>query len=270
MKINMRTAFSRPLRAAVILFSVAVLAVIYFATGTGQNAQSKRPDVPRELRGEFARPDLVTEMLRDPATELFRLPVNGPADRERIADKGTIVADYGSFVITAAKGEAGLAGEGKQRIETTIHLPGRSFEPLAKREGFAIEPGAEGNGDKGYFLVQFGATPSDDWLESIREVGLEVVQYVPHQAFLVYGEHSAAVKAAGHSRVRWAGRYMPEHRLDNFARSFAAAEAETAIFDIAVFSRSDLRASAWEFRSKVGGRIVAESELANNFFNVLR
>ncbi len=266
----MITISRRPLRVVALLLCITALFTTYFLFETEQNAQTKPAEPRRELRAEFAKADVVTETIRKASAELVRVPVAGPGDRQRIAERGTIIADYGSFVIAAEKERNGLSGEGSQRIETTLHLPGRTFEPLATREDFAVEPGAESEGGKGYFLVQFGATASDDWLESIREVGLEVVQYVPHQAFLVYGEHSAAVKAAGHSRVRWVGRYLPEHRLDGFARSFAAGESEMAVYDIAVFSRSDLRASSWEFRSKVGGRIIAESELANNFFNVLR
>ena len=236
----MNKLYRRPLRAAAFLLGVAALVAVYFVSETVQKAQSKEPEAPRDLRAEFAKPDAVTDLIRNASAELVRVPVSAPSDRERLSERGKIIADYGSFVIAASNERNGLAGEGSQRIETTLHLPGRTFEPLAKREELAIEPGNEAESGKGYFVVQFGATASDEWLDSIREVGLEVVQYVPHQAFLVYGDHSAAVKAAGHSRVRWVGRYLPEHRLDSFVRSFAAAESDTAGFDIAVFSRSDL------------------------------
>jgi hypothetical protein len=110
---------------------------------------------------------------------------------------------------------------------------------------------------------------------------------LPDQAFFVYGDRSSIAKAAGHSRVRWAGRFAPEHKIPEVLRDqLAAAEnktavrgvvseiektsGEAAIFDVAVFSRANLRNAAAEVQSISGGQVKSITRLPNNFFNVIR
>ncbi len=101
------------------------------------------------------------------------------------------------------------------QLKTTINLPGKFFEPLqnpptetVKADGTAINFGG-----KYYYIIQLGAPKKDEWLDSLRAAGVEILQYVPHQEFFVYGSGEAIHKAAGHSRVRWVGRFMAEDKL---------------------------------------------------------
>ena len=61
--------------------------------------------------------------------------------------------------------------------------------------------------------MQLGGTATDEWLDSIRDAGVEVLQYVPHQAFFVYGDGDAIGKVSRHSRVRWVGEYVASQKL---------------------------------------------------------
>ena len=115
--------------------------------------------------------------------------------------------------------------------------------------------------------MQLGGFATDEWLDSIRDAGVEVLQYVPQNAFFVYGAGEAVAKVAGHSRVRWVGEFRAEHKLSTDVKDFASkAAGGTAMFDVAVFSRADLDSVA----TAVGGRLISKSKLPNNFFNVLR
>ena len=137
------------------------------------------------------------------------------------------------------------------KVETSINLPGSSFDPLKTPSAgtFSAEAAPVG---KGYYIVQFGVTATDELLDTLRGGGVTVVQYIPHQAFVVYGDGDAIGKAAAHSRVRWVGRYLPEYKPSKILRAqlsaagsgrlpkkgisgFEKTAENTAIFDVAVF-----------------------------------
>ncbi|HEX8249085.1 MAG TPA: S8 family serine peptidase, partial [Pyrinomonadaceae bacterium] len=126
-------------------------------------------------------------------------------------------------------------------------------------------------GGKDYYIVQFAAATKDEWLESLREIGAEIVQYVPHQAFFVYADGATASRITTHSRVRWVGRYAADDKLSPELKRFTdGVRGDTAMFDIAVFSRADLEEVAGKISNSFSGRILNTVKLPNNYFNVLR
>src|SRR6187551_2965508 len=84
---------------------------------------------------------------RDPNLVLTRVPVRRDADRETARSLGTVVADYGSFVVVAARPEtieaAGRQNRDVATIDTIISLRGFQFEPLGDDPAsrFAAEGG---------------------------------------------------------------------------------------------------------------------------------
>ena len=265
----MERHFSRRRLAAILVAIVAVVAV-YLGLADLPNRAQERPGKSAHTPFEnFSQPDRVTNAIRDRSKEIVRVVLRSITDRENVSRYGDVVSDFGSSVILAKDKKLDLARIGleAQRIETTVNLPGKKFEPIESAPEETVKPGEEARGGRGYYIVQFGSLVTDDWLDSIRDAGVEIVQYVPHQAFFVYGEGSAIARIAGHSRVRWVGGYTGDQKISPHATEFSDASASgTATFDIAVFSRGDLRQVA----GLIGGRVLAESKLPNNFFNVLR
>ena len=113
------------------------------------------------------------------------------------------------------------------------------------------------------------------------------IQYVPHQAFLVYGNSDAIALAANYSRVRWVGRYLADEKVPPVLVEQIRATAENrvpragisdltisndgrAVFDIAVFSRADVDAVASQICSQFSGTDPQIVRLPNNFFNLVR
>lgn len=196
--------------------------------------------------------------------------------RPGLCDGSLLISLFAGVVILAvcivlAEEKLAQAVKPMPAIETTINLPGATFDPIEKKPAETIVPGKKNTFGKGYYLVQLDATATDDLVKSLRDVGLEIIQYVPHNAYFVFGDGDAIVKAAGHSRVRWVGRYTPEQKLSPHVLEFARnTKGKTAMFDIAVFGRADLDKVADEFLKRVGGRIIAKTRLSGNFFNVLR
>lgn len=270
------------------LSALAAVATLLFTDGSPQRAQ----DAPNERRaGTFEKykiRDAVTADIRDVRKEVVRVEISSIQDRAKAGRLGRTVADHGSFLFVSRSRSAATEPSGLkvERLDTTLNLPGERFDPLGEQrpETVADEPGGAKN-QTGYFIVQFGAVAGGDWIESLTDAGVDVLQYVPHNAFLVYGSPSAIESVAGHSRVRWVGKFEAKHKLPAVLREQIAADRanaepkgasrleksnETAVFDVAVFSRADLAAVASEIAVVSGGKIKNTSRLPNNFFNVVR
>ena len=271
-----------------VLAAVACLAAaIFFGLNSPvQQAQEKEP-APESIFGRFIVNDHVTSAIRDRSRSLVRIPAATAEEKAATARLGTIVQDYGSFVIVSKRKGANTAGLSVQSLETTINLAEHTFEPLASERPETVKPGSEGKNGAGYYIVQFGASVTGEWLQSIGDAGAEILQYVPHQAFFVYADGDAIARIAGHSRVRWVGAFLPEQKLSavlmdqlSASRSNKAPKSsvspiektgeDKAIFDVAVFGRADIDEVAGRIANTVGGNVQNVIKLPNNFFNVVR
>lgn len=71
--------------------------------------------------------------------------------------------------------------------------------------------------DRGLYLLQFAGPVQDAWLDTLRETGVELVSYIPSNAYVVRAEIPAAALLAGmrsrHSFVQYIGDYEPAYRL---------------------------------------------------------
>ena len=276
---------------AVLATAFAICAVYVFSGSEPQMAQQRSAEPRRgELYAKFSRPDSLTADIRNRSRELARVEITSPGDRAKVERSAKIVEDFGSFVVVSKSKNVDLASAGLQskKLDGDVHMPAGKFEPLTQLQSVTVKPEAPENlNGYDYYVVQFGGIATDEWLDSLRDAGVEVLQYLPDQAFLVYGDRSSVAKAAGHSRVRWAGRYAPEHKLPTVLKEQLSAartqtptagrvseiektSADSAIFDVAVFARADVDNAASEIQQVTGGRIKNISRLPNNYFNVVR
>ncbi len=275
------------LRSALVVLVVSILFL-----GLGLVQRAKLQGGRSKAFDSYAKSDAATQAVRDQSKTIFRIPAQSEGEREAARKMSTLVEDYGSFVVIAAeKGkDFSRSGVESQPLETTVNLPGKSFEPVQDSPAETVRPGGTASGktnDKDYYIVQFAAPVRDEWLDSLRSVGAEVLQYVPHQSFFVYADSGTMQKIANHSRVRWAGRYLPESKIEPQLREQIAAQLRggptrgkmqpletsargTAVFDVAVFARANVDEAQAEFNSLSVGTVKNVIKLPNNFFNVLR
>ncbi len=264
-------------RSLAVFLIFSFLFVLLGVNPTEQKAQEQKQEKGKIFQ-KFAKSDAITGEIRNKSKEFVSVNIKNFADRANVEKFGKIIEDYGSFVVLAKDAKTKIAESAleAQPLETTINLPNGKFEPLKERVAESVAAVSEQSlTKKGYYIVQFGGIAKDEWLDSLRDVGAEVVQYIPHQAFIVYGDGSQINKINGHSRVRWVGKYEAKHKVSPELNKFKAAaeanaESETAMFDIAVFNRADLDEESREFSNSVRGRVKNQLKLPNNFFNVLR
>ena len=264
----------------ITLFTFLIAVVWLFPSVREHNAQDAPSATNRSVYEKYRRSDAITADIRSRSKEIVRVEVGSPDDREKAERFGKVVSDFGSFLIVVKNKttDIGASGLSAKRIDTSINLPGAKFDPVEEAQAETITAGAQRNGGRhGYYIVQLGGTARGDWIESLRSAGLEVLQYVPNQAFLVFGDAASAARASGHSRVRWVGRFTSRHKIPQALKNHLASARqnrnpaiEAAIFDIAVFSRADVDAAAAEIIAKVGGRVRSIERLPHNYFNNVR
>ncbi|RMG06138.1 MAG: hypothetical protein D6735_04485, partial [Acidobacteria bacterium] len=117
---------------------------------------------------------------------LWRINTTNPDDKDKLSSRTIIVEDYGQFVIAMSSADDELAEfVDKNKIETEIHLPGSKFEPL---RDFAHNLVENNIAEKDYYIVQFISPVRDKWLEDLKSIGAQTIQYVPNNAFFVYAD----------------------------------------------------------------------------------
>jgi hypothetical protein len=186
---------------------------------------------------------------------------------------GKIVSDHGSFVI--AVGNQSIAaeryGEGSYKIETTVNLPGGSFDPIVNPPIETVHAGGASKYGPGYYVIQLGDVATDDVLEGIRSTGFEVIQYVPNNAFIIYGESSNAERVAENSRVRWIGELSAKNKITpSLLDPAIESKGKTSMYNIAVFSRADIDQVADQIAQVSAGRLIAVMPLQETYFNIVR
>lgn len=284
----MSNSVNRRRALAATIFALMIAGALFFESERSRSAAVSVPDFA--LAEKFAGEDAATRAIRNESNKLTRIPVKSDADREAAERVGRIVQDYGTFVLVAKGREmqARAFGLDEQAVETTVNLPSARFEPVEQPPAGSLRlgPGASASG-KGYYVVQFGGTATDEWLKSLAQAGVEVLQYIPHQAYFVHADAESIARVAGHSRVRWIGRYTAEQKITQALRmqldaarkqaspgrsipAIRATKQGTATFDVAVFARADLDAVAAEIRESFGKGPVSSMRVQSTYFNVVR
>src|ERR1700755_527463 len=123
----------------------------------------------------FSRADGVTRLVRSRAQNTYSVMIHSMADRANAAKLGTIVEDYGSFVIVSSgkKIDVARAGLDGAQMNTRVIMPGRTFEPLESTQTLRSASGIAANGGSDYYIVQFAGTIKGEWIDSLRSVGVE-------------------------------------------------------------------------------------------------
>src|SRR5206468_8681303 len=70
----------------------------------------------------------------------------------------------------------------------------------------------------GLYLVQFNDRLQPTWREQLREMRVELVRYVPDDAFIARFDAVNPGEVTRLSFVRWVGPYLPEHKIDSRLR----------------------------------------------------
>ncbi|MFH0907425.1 MAG: S8 family serine peptidase [bacterium] len=160
-------------------------------------------------------------------SDRHKLRVEDREVAQRLIDGGAeLVADYGSFQVLEVNREGKRRFSGRDRVEDRdegnwILLNAGAIDTTdgatpAARTALRSFIG------KRLHLVQFRGPVKPEWLDELAGTGVQIVTYVPHNAYLVYGDAGAlarvtALKGA-RPHVQWEGGLVDSDKIHPRAR----------------------------------------------------
>ncbi|MCG3191251.1 MAG: hypothetical protein DIJKHBIC_00476 [Thermoanaerobaculia bacterium] len=192
--------------------------------------------------------------------------------RDRARATNDVVNDYGSFLLVRGKA-ASFPGDSTP-VKKTIEIRGVSFDPLVEASQPARNTraalAAPGTDAALLHLVQFIGPVTDDWRQEVEKQGVEFLQYVPHNSFIVRASLAQIGNAGGLSFVRATAPYGGPLKLAPAIReALQAGSRGVRAVDIMVTSGTSASAAAGLVTS-AGGSVRASIALPSSFFRIVR
>jgi len=158
-----------------------------------------------------------------------------PGDRHklRVTDRGAVkdiearggrlIADYDSFAVVEVNRETAMEmtesgrAQGGDDYNLILLNAGAIDTSSVEKESMSAQSAASDN-SSGHrlHLIQFAGPIKPEWYQSLVETGIEVVTYIPNNAYLVYGDSRSLRALASFARnsrqVQWNGEYRDEYK----------------------------------------------------------
>ena len=148
------------------------------------------------------------------------------AARAILAAGGQLIADYGGYQLFAAAQTNGL----QARDDYNLILLNAGRLDTSQPETQALHRPAGSFAGKRLHLVQFAGPVQPPWRKALLDARIQIVDYIPHNAYLIYGDAAALARIQSFSArafVQWDGPY-----LDSYKRHPAARAAGTNRFAV--------------------------------------
>ncbi len=207
---------------------------------------------------------------RDSAT-LDRLKVTG----------GTQLADYGAFSLwrMPTVQRAALADRSSVTFADdfdTVYLRNGAIDttttitpPVSAKLRQAKISGAQ------FWIVQFVGPVKPEWLDGLKRDGLEVVQYLPNNSYVVWGDGTAVdglTRSVQTDPVRqWAGEYHPAYRLapelTGEGKMLGLLPNPVAV-NVQFYNNPGVSASIAAVTALGSGKLIREQEQVGPFINL--
>lgn len=140
------------------------------------------------------------------------------AARAILVAGGRLIADYGGYQLFATAQTNGL----QTRDDYNLILLHAARLDTSQPETQALRRPAGGFQGKHLHLVQFAGPPQPAWRHALLEAGAQIVNYIPHNAYLVYGDAPALARvhaAAARLPAQWDGPYLDQYKTHPAARA---------------------------------------------------
>jgi len=89
-----------------------------------------------------------------------------------------------------------------------------AFDPVAQGEPRLPARLRTNGSTPGFRLVQFFGPTKDEWLARLAETGARVLQYYPHETYLVWATPQQSETLASLNVVRWVGAFHPAYKVN--------------------------------------------------------
>ncbi len=215
------------------------------------------PSAAQEQKAPAMQPSAPTKIIVD---------ARDAATLRELKSGGALLADYGSFSLWRVSQDRAQALASRESVTArddfdAIFTRSGAFYPLEKADSAVPDDLRQAKTDGNRFgIVQFVGPVKDAWLDELRSLGLELVIYMPNNAYVVWGDDHTLTKLAAQvtdeSPVQWAGAYQPAYRLAPELQKTARSAAGADLVDVTVqfYTTKGLAASLAKLQG-LGGKV---------------
>ncbi len=158
-------------------------------------------------------------------TGKHKLRVTDPQQARELKRLGAkLVADYGSFqifnadeaIVQAMSKASSLAFSDEDNLVLlNVGALDTTKSELQQQRGRTAN---FSGGEPSLHLVQFAGPIKPNWIEELRATGVKIVNYIPNNAYLVFGHEQNLAKlsewATRADYVQWDGEYKSQYKID--------------------------------------------------------
>jgi uncharacterized repeat protein (TIGR01451 family) len=258
---NMKPRF---IFATVLSLTLVVALIVGLTAATASATPTAAPDFHPASVGENSLKALVDNSA---AATLKQLPTLG----------GQLLQDYGSFSLWAIPGTQTASVADSQGLTLQpdfdkVELRGSTINTQADEPAVPANLRETAGAGKQFWMVQFAGPIKSDWLTQLQSAGLEVVIYMPNNAYVVWGEAPQAkltALAARNSMVQWTGAYHPAYRLSPALQEVADKGAAGEWVNVTVqFYTTSATPDSVTRLLKLGGEVKKSTEQILGFTNI--
>ena len=189
-----------------------------------------------------------------------------------------LVVDYGSFSLWKTTDPQHQAVAARASVKTrddfdVVHLRGgKSINTITGAPVVASAVQQSQTSDFQFWMVQFIGPIKPAWLAKLRKMGIEIVAYMPNNAYIVWadGAHLAQLQGLTTSdpTVQWTDAYHPAYRIAPALQSATVTQtAQLVPVTIQLYKTSNVQASLANL-SAFGGKVFRQPENILNFVNI--
>ncbi len=192
-----------------------------------------------------------------------------------LADGGSIIEDYGAFVLMSAPRAVGdsvstrsASGSGVRDDLNVLLLRAGAFDTTEGESVSASALGEADPGDEQLYLVQFVGPIKKQWVGELRACS-EIVSYIPNNAYLVRAGAAGlsrinSLKSEG-GHVQWSGAFKPAYKI---APEISIDSEEEVTSTIQLVSTSNTAREVQNLVSRSSASVVGQPSRVLNYVNI--
>jgi hypothetical protein len=224
--------------------------------------------------------------------QAHKLRVSDPQLARRIERLGArLVADYGGYRLYEAGSAVAEEAVRNPAIELLdayrfILLNAGPLDTSSNAAAALRSTRRESFDGKQLHLVQFVGPTRRDWLVALRDTGVQLVHYLPHNAYLIYGDEASigALRDLGSSArfIQWEAPYQGKHKVHPRSRGIArlralmrrafrrpTAREETELYAIQLVSDPLANSATLGMVGAIGGGTIQSQFRLQNYLNLI-
>jgi uncharacterized protein (TIGR03382 family) len=189
---------------------------------------------------ELARDKQAEAYRAQPVTHKVQLSAEQAQALEKSGASAQVIADYGTFKLVEVddKALASLPEGAQTRNDLNEILLNAGTIDTASPHGRALrgmkQQQQQATG-KRFHLVQFAGPILPEWYQQLEATGVQVVTYIPNNAYLVYGDATTLnnlqqlIDTKGTRVVQWNSDYLHDYKLNRSIQTVASETYEVQL-----------------------------------------